>query len=87
MKVGISDMNIMLLSIFEFHEHWHVEGLTFRMGINELTFTHVPTSSVLISSRLPSLISQLTEVGQYFVHIVRAVTLSTSICRLPLQYI
>jgi hypothetical protein len=41
MKYGIIDLDIIFLSIYEFHEHWHTEGHNFLMGLNEITFTHV----------------------------------------------
>ena len=40
-KFGIRDLHIILLNISEFCDNQHREGLTFLMGINEITCTHV----------------------------------------------
>jgi len=40
-KFGVRVLNIMLLSIFEFHKYWLTEGHTFLVGIHNITFTHI----------------------------------------------
>lgn len=35
---GISDLHIMLLSLYKFGENFHREGYTFLMGMSEIRF-------------------------------------------------
>lgn len=42
MKFGVRDLNIMLFNISEFHEKGCKKSHTLLMGVNEITFTHLP---------------------------------------------
>lgn len=79
-KFSTKNVNIMLLSNFEFWENQCKEGQTSLVSINKITLTHAltPFSASPLHSHHSSIIPHLAKAWQHFVVTITAVTVTTT---------
>jgi len=77
----IQNVNIMLLSNFEFWENQYRKGQTSLVSINKITLTHVltPFSASPLHSHHSSIIPHLAKAWQHFVVTITTVTVTTTL--------